>query len=411
MSDVGLHRADIQPIRRRSPVAVRAVQRRQFDRITQLRAGAVSFHVVDRSAVELSFAQRFADQPLLSLSVRGGQSVARTVVIDRRRADARQDRIAVAPSISHSLEHDDATALAADVAIGRRVERLAAAIGRERVQPAQRDRRRGRQHQVHAASQRQVTLARLQRLTGLIDRHQRRRTGRINLQDRPVQAEHIGDPTGRNAPRGSECSVSIQLGKSISIVRPRRVIVGTHADEDAGFAATQTGRRDTGLLERFPDNLQQQPLLRIELFGFARSDPKERGVELVHRIDEAAVPHIHLARRVGVAIEVVSDVPTLAWNLTDRVATPFEQPPKRIRRIRTRKSTAHADDGDVSVRHIFNVLDLSRHFGNMSHEMLGQSIDVGMRPKHRRRNRPAEPGFQVDRQLNGFHRIKPQIGE
>src|SRR5207249_1240614 len=89
--------------------------------------------------------------------------------------------------------HDDTAALAANVAVGRGIERLAASVRRGRFELAKIDMPLGRQDQVDAARQGQAALARPQRLTGEMDGEERRRTGGIDREIRPLQTENVGD--------------------------------------------------------------------------------------------------------------------------------------------------------------------------------------------------------------------------
>ena len=58
-----------------------------FDRVSQRRAGAVGFHVIEVGRRELGVGQRLSEDGLLGQGVGGGQSVAASVLIDGRAAE------------------------------------------------------------------------------------------------------------------------------------------------------------------------------------------------------------------------------------------------------------------------------------------------------------------------------------
>ena len=64
----------------------------------------------------------------------------------------------------------------------------------------------------------------------------------------------------------------------------------TRSGEDPGLRAPQRIRGDARVLQRFTGDLQQQPLLRIHLGGFARRDVEELRVEGVE-VDQGTTPH------------------------------------------------------------------------------------------------------------------------
>jgi hypothetical protein len=94
------------------------------------------------------------------------------VLVHGRSADERQDAIAVGQRVAETLEDDHAAALAADEAVGARVERLASAVRRHEAPARQRDRHLGREDQVHAAHDRRVALASAEALAGQVHRHE-----------------------------------------------------------------------------------------------------------------------------------------------------------------------------------------------------------------------------------------------
>ena len=103
----------------------------RLDRVAERRAGAVGLDVLDVPGRDARRAIGVAEDRLLRLAVRRGQAVGAAVLVDGAAADHGADRVAVGQGARERLEHDDAGALAADVAVGAGVERLAAAVGGE----------------------------------------------------------------------------------------------------------------------------------------------------------------------------------------------------------------------------------------------------------------------------------------
>lgn len=87
------------------------------------------FEVVDIGPAESGTGQRRRDKPLLRTAVGHCQTAGRTVLVDRAAANDRGDPVAVALRVGQPLEHQDAAPFTADVAVGRRVEGLASAVG------------------------------------------------------------------------------------------------------------------------------------------------------------------------------------------------------------------------------------------------------------------------------------------
>ena len=109
-----------------------------LDRVAQRCAGPVRLQVVDVAGLEAGALQRIGDDPLLGNAVRHGQPTRCAVLVDRAAADHGPDPVTVANRVLEPLEDDDAAALAAHVAVGGRVERLAPAVGRQHARAARR---------------------------------------------------------------------------------------------------------------------------------------------------------------------------------------------------------------------------------------------------------------------------------
>ncbi len=107
--------------------------------------------------------------------------------------------VAVGERLRQRLQDDDAAAFAAHIAVGALVEGEAAAAARQHRGAAEAEKRIGREQQVDAADDRGLDAAVADRLAGVVQRDQRRRTGGIDRQARPAQIEDVGDPVGEDA--------------------------------------------------------------------------------------------------------------------------------------------------------------------------------------------------------------------
>jgi hypothetical protein len=102
------------------------------------------------------------------------------------------------------------------------------------------------------------------------------------------------------------------------------VIGGDGTDEHPRAASVERARRDTGVLQRLPGDLQEQALLGIERHGFTRRDAEERGVEADYSLRrEQPRP-----ARDAVAGWSAHQGPALLERL-DRVTALFQQLPER----------------------------------------------------------------------------------
>ena len=347
MADTRLRRADQQLLPRRAAGAVDCGQRRHLDRVAERGAGAVRLHVVHLVRGDACIREGSRQHRLLRAPAGRGQPVAAAILVHRRAADHRVDRIAVRQRVGEALEHHDAAAFAAHIAAGGGVEAAAPAVRRQHPGPREGDAQRRRQHQVHAAGQCQPGLAGTQAGASQMDRHQRGGAGGIQGQCRTLGAVEIGQP-----PRGHRGRVAGRVvGVQIQVRRPRQqpllVIVPEQPDEDPGRAAGERVRRDPRLFQRLVAGLQQQALLRIGQPGLARRHVEERGIERLHPIEKAAGAADHAAGATGPRIVQRRRIPAAARHLGDRVDTIAQQVPVALRRAgATRKPAGHADHGD-----------------------------------------------------------------
>ena len=78
--------------------------------------------------------------------------------------------------------------------------------------------------------------------------------------------------------------------------------------------------RVAGILERGVHAFEEQALLRVHPFRFARRDIKEQRVEAVDAVDKAAPLAVGLAWGVAVFVEVKRVIPAVGGDLGDAVS-------------------------------------------------------------------------------------------
>ena len=199
VADIGLDRSDHKRLIGIASVRKDGAECADLDRIAERSARAVRLDITDGtgSIPATSSAARITAScagPLGAVSppLRPSWLTALPRTTARMRSpSARASR--------ESPQHDDAAALAAHISVGRGVEGLAPAIRRHHPRLREADVHLGRQNEIDAAGQRQVALAEAQALTRQMQRNQRRRTGGVDRDARPMQAEEVRQPAGSDA--------------------------------------------------------------------------------------------------------------------------------------------------------------------------------------------------------------------
>src|SRR5262249_24007014 len=124
------------------------------------------------------------------------------------------------------------------------------------------------------------------------------------------------------------------------------------AHEDTRFGLCETRRRHTGIFERFPYQLQGQPLLGIHLFGFARRDRKYGGVGTPDVLQEARRERVRFAGLAFSIMEEASNRPTSAVDTVHRTTAFHEQAPERLNVVGFGKATGTSDYRDRGSLHL-----------------------------------------------------------
>ena len=111
----------------------------------------------------------------------------------------------------------------------------------------------------------------------------------------------------------------------------QRVFVGCHADEHAGSAAAQRGRRVPRSFQSLPGDLEHQALLRIDPDSLARGNAEELRIEPVDAVEVTAAAGVDLARGLLIGVVELVDVEAVLGNLADRIHPVRQHIPVRVR--------------------------------------------------------------------------------
>ena len=349
MADVGLDRADEQRLIRWPTPAVHRCCRAEFGGIAHPRTRAVGLEVVDLGRREPGVGQRGFDGALLGRPFRHRESRPHAVLVHRRTADHRPDPVAVRLGLVESLQHHDAAAFAAHVAVGRCVEGLAPAVGREHPGLRAQGTQATEQDGLDATHQGEVGISPMQAGDRLVHGDQRGRTGGVHDHRRAFEAEHEGHAADGGAQRASRDGVEAggRLGTLPRTENQVPVVVVAHAGVHAGASALEAFGIDAGVFQRPPTGLQHHALLGIQQLRFEGRDAEELGVELVDVVDECAVPAgipLHRSVREQQPAHTADARSRRAFG--DRRFAVVQQPPEGGQVFPTGEPAGHPHDGD-----------------------------------------------------------------
>ena len=353
--------------------------------------------------------ERGAGHFLLGATVGGRDAAREPVLVDGGAADQRNDPVAVAACVGQALEHDHPRALGADVAVGRGVEGLAVALGREHPRLGERDRGVGCEDHVDAAGKGDVALVREQALGREVDRDQRGRARGVERQAGAAQVVEERDAVGGDAVGDARAVVGVddRTVDRVGLLQAAEV-EAADADEDARGRSGQALGGESGVLEGLLGHLQQQPLLGIHSRRLAGRDPEELRVELVDVLEEAAVAAHHLARgrRVRV-VELVEREPARG-RLGDGVAARAQQRTERVEVACLREAHAEPDDRDGLLGRGEELVHLVR---GTRGQVLRQANHRRVFPRERRGQGPAEPRGELAGEGRRLHAAQAEGGE
>ncbi|GDY79350.1 hypothetical protein SAV31267_088350 [Streptomyces avermitilis] len=203
VTDIGLDRAQPQRPLAGTVLSVGREEGLGLDRVAQSGAGAVGLHRVDITGRQAGVGEGLADDTLLGRPVGRGQTVARTVLVDRTATHHGQDTVTVAMGVGEPLHQQHPHTLTPAGPVRRRRERLAMPVRGQTPLPRKLHEGTRRRHHRHTPGKRHRALTRTQRLTGQMQSHQRRGTSRVHRHRRTLKTKRVRDTTGDDAAGGS----------------------------------------------------------------------------------------------------------------------------------------------------------------------------------------------------------------
>ncbi len=317
-----------------------------LDRVAEDGAGAVGLDGVDFVGAHAGGEQRVLHDAALRRSVGCGQPVGGAVLVDRRPSHDGEHLVPVAAGVGEAFEQDQAHSFGPAGAVGRRRERLAAAVGGQRALPAELHEDVGGAHHRGAAGDGEGALSAPQGGARQVDGDQGGGTGGVDGDGGPLEAERVRDSARQYGGRVADHQVALDVLGHLD--RAGVVVVVHGAGEDAGAGVPQGERVDARAFQGLPGEFQQQSLLRVHRQGLARVDAEEGRVEVGDVVQEA--PGAGQAGAGGVrvgAVESVQVPPPVGGERGHRVAAVGDQLPQFVGGAHSsRHATAHADDGD-----------------------------------------------------------------
>ena len=185
-----------QLMRRGSVGQEYVVHRRQFAGVAQRGAGAVRFDQTDRRRTNPRARIGPLQGQYLPFQARRGHAAALAVARSGYAFDHRIDAIAIPLGVFHALQHHHADAFADGYAVGRLIERAAAAPARQRLRLGEAQVAEGALRRVDAAHDGHVARMIRQLARGQVHGRQRRGAGRVHAEVHAAQVEAVGHPPG-----------------------------------------------------------------------------------------------------------------------------------------------------------------------------------------------------------------------
>ncbi|GAA5707430.1 hypothetical protein Save01_08297 [Streptomyces avermitilis] len=328
---VGLRRPHHQ---RPVPVGEDRGQRRRLHAVPHGGSGAVQLHVSDLGGPRPGVGEGRPQDVLLPRPARRGELLAAAVVVHRSAADHAHDVVAVRVGVRQGHEHDQAGALAAHVAVGAPVERVAAAVRRQRAELARGRRRLRREDQVDPARERPRRLPASHALVRLVHGNQGGGLCRVHDHARAGQSQEEGDPIREDTTLERGQGEAVDRSRAL-VAHQTGVVVPHRPEEDSGPAAPRRRRVDSRVFERFPREFQHQPLPWVHRRGLAGRHPEEARVEIRDAVEQTGPGHP------GADVDGA-----VRGNPTDGLPAGREQLPVRLGRARARKAARQTDHRD-----------------------------------------------------------------
>ena len=257
--------------------------------------------------------------------------------------------VAIGQRIVQPLEQHHRAAFGPHIAIGARIEGVAATTGAEHRSPGEATEGKRAEQHVHAADHRGRDAPQPQRLGGVMQRHQPRRTRRVDGLRRPAQVEDVADPVGDDGERRAGHHVAVGTRR---VELPQIAPVGrAGAHVDAQIAPGDGRFRPTRMFERLPHQLQDQALLRVHLRRLARREAEDRVIEAQHIAQHPGGEGVGLARLLPARVQPGGLVEPVGWDLADGVPPPSQQRPEGGQVRRAGQPAGSADHSNRAIGH------------------------------------------------------------
>ncbi len=298
-----------------------------FNGVTRLRAGAVRFHVGDARFREF-LAVNPGHQRRLRLPVRKGNPGSAAVRIHGRRPNHRVNGIPVLLRLSKRLQQHHRPAFTADVPIRLFVKDAAGAGFREHPGLRKADEPHGGQKNVHAPRDRGRDFAVCHRPARHVQCHQRRRTGRVHREGRPMKIKGVGNAVRNDGKLRPRHRVDVRRRQIVRVQHPHVGACRSHVDRSVG--ARKARRRNACVFKSFPRHRERHPLLRIKRLCFFFGEPPERGVKGAHVAYDPRPRGIGHAGRSRILMPVTRDVKTFRRERTQTIPPVGQRFPERL---------------------------------------------------------------------------------
>ncbi len=339
--DVRLHRSDRQGTAA-AALPEHLAQTGDFGGIAHPCAGAVGLDVVD--VVERN--TRAGEGGQHGRGLPGGAGVrhpaGRATAGDAPAAHHRVDVVAVGHGEVEPLQQDERPALSPDEAVGPFVEGEAGAVGRQGAQVRQAESRFRIDDQLHAAGEGHVDRAAADPVAGQRQRHERGGLARVRAEAHAPDVEEARNPVRDQRAARAQGGVVVVLVAAGQLAQ-QLVPGGPAADHDVDLAARERGRRDPGVFDRFPSELQAQPLHGVHGGRLRSARPEELRVETVDGVEERT-RFQGGGVRVGLVLRIGRP---LLGELSDGRLPVEQQAPELTQAVHTGEAARHPDDGNI----------------------------------------------------------------
>ena len=238
---------------------------------------------------------------------------------------------------------------------------------------------------------------------------QRTGAGGVQRHGRAAEVVEVRHPVGDDRTRGAGDRVRVR-GRRVGD-RQELVVVVRRADEDADVAAPQARRRDAGVLQCLPGELERHPLLRVDVVGFHLRQREELGVEALD-VGQVAASGGGLGHPLGDARFGEELRPAAFGQIGDRVAALQQRLPHLSGGVHVAgESGGHAHDRDVldigRARPVLVVVELD--LGLALDDDRGERLDGRMAEGHRRGQRDTGEVLDIAGHGDRVARGQPQF--